>query len=546
MNNYWAVGANWGGNEDVSPEFLEKGIWYDGYAANGDEKNKHFLNQIKIGDFLLMKSSATKGTNHDITFTRLKGIGKIISKENYYSFKIEWYDIKELPTDFNYISYRKTIEPMRDDNMLKFAQQYINKIDEMEKIQKTIELLQANKNLILTGAPGTGKTYLAKQIVLQMLSAESEENEIFKEHHDFVQFHPSYDYTDFVEGLRPIKREGDMGIGFELKNGSFKSFCKRAITKSKSIDFDERYAQLIADLSENEKQLKTPIQKKQFKVTINRNNSCVAIPLDGKTKLIITKEDIRNYIENDIIRWYRPYLVSICDYFKENYHLSIKQQDDKPYVFVIDEINRGEISKIFGELFFSIDPGYRGVKGKVKTQYANIQSSETRFANELNDGDFYVPENVYIIGTMNDIDRSVESFDFAMRRRFAWKEITAEESKKMLDDEKAWTSIGKNIVKPNEEIIIELKKRMDNLNKAIIDEYDFSNTEYKDKNIKTNLTSAYQIGASYFLKYALYKDNNFDCLWNNHLKSLLFEYLRGIPDAETKLNALKEAYNSNS
>ena len=81
----------------------------------------------------------------------------------------------------------------------------------------------------------------------------------------------------------------------------------------------------------------------------------------------------------------------------------------KNYVFIIDEINRGEISKIFGELFFSIDPGYRGVAGTVQTQYQNL----------IEDGDiyengFYVPENVYIIGTMNDIDRSVDSMDFAI------------------------------------------------------------------------------------------------------------------------------------
>ena len=88
-------------------------------------------------------------------------------------------------------------------------------------------------------------------------------------------------------------------------------------------------------------------------------------------------------------------------------------------MFVIDEINRGEISKIFGELFFSIDPGYRGKKGSVKTQYANLYIDEE---------DLYVPENVYIIGSMNDIDRSVETFDFAMRRRFTWCEVTAAES----------------------------------------------------------------------------------------------------------------------
>ena len=90
---------------------------------------------------------------------------------------------------------------------------------------------------------------------------------------------------------------------------------------------------------------------------------------------------------------------------------------NKKYIFIIDEINRGEISKIFGELFFSIDPGYRGTKGMVKTQYQNMITEDS---DPFYEG-FYVPENVYIIGTMNDIDRSVESMDFAMRRRVAWE-----------------------------------------------------------------------------------------------------------------------------
>lgn len=194
----------------------------------------------------------------------------------------------------------------------------------MENIQSYIKLLKANKNLVLTGAPGTGKTFLAKEIAKAM-DAEVE----------FVQFHPSYDYTDFVEGLRPIKK-GDM-LGFERMDGAFKTFCKKGLLR-------------------------------------------------------LSKDSI--------------------------------------YVFIIDEINRGELSKIFGELFYAIDPGYRGEKGKVKTQYQNLINKDDVFA----DG-FFVPENVYILATMNDIDRSVESMDFALRRRFAWKEIKPEDRLEMLSEE---------------------------------------------------------------------------------------------------------------
>ena len=149
------------------------------------------------------------------------------------------------------------------------------------------DLLKANHNIILTGAPGTGKTYLSKRIAKDIAGDESRIG--------FVQFHPSYDYTDFVEGLRPVKTTDEEKNGgtivFERKDGVFKKFCKDAL-----------------------------------------------------------------------------------------------QAPDHKYVFIIDEINRGELSKVFGELFFSIDPGYRGEDGRVKTQYQNLVEKGDEFAEG-----FYVP-----------------------------------------------------------------------------------------------------------------------------------------------------------
>jgi len=185
---------------------------------------------------------------------------------------------------------------------------------------------------------------------------------------------------------------------------------------------------------------------------------------------------------------------------------------DLPFIFVIDEINRGEISKIFGELFFAIEPDYRGIDGKVQTQYANIQEGETVFDNELGQGWFYVPDNVYIIGTMNDIDRSVESFDFAMRRRFVWQEVTAKDSAVYMK------------LRP-ETIAI-----MERLNKAI--------SEIAD------LPSSYHIGGSYFLKKEGEEiiEPNYKELWYLRLEPLLKEYLRGMEKSERKLKKLEAAY----
>src|SRR5690606_31586701 len=150
--------------------------------------------------------------------------------------------------------------------------------------------------------------------------------------------------------------------------------------------------------------------------------SCVAIPkTEDATRMSITKQMLYDYIHFGKIRDWKSYTIPLANYFQEQYkYKPLIDNQNNNYVFVIDEINSGEISKIFVELFFSIDPSYRGLKGAVKTQYANMYED----TNET----FYIPENVYIIGSMNDIDRSVESFDFAMRRRFTWLEITAQES----------------------------------------------------------------------------------------------------------------------
>ncbi|MFB6456430.1 McrB family protein [Chitinophaga sp. Hz27] len=386
-----------------------------------------------------------------------------------------------------------------------------------------IDLLKANKNLILTGAPGTGKTYLAKQMAISLLFNKQHENEltadekqILEKHFCFVQFHPSYDYTDFVEGLRAENLNGQ--VTFNLHNGIFKDFCKRAIEKPVRDNFDEIYNKAINDILENDIRFATPAKKKEYKVQINSNKSFVAYPLEGEGGgITMTKEMIRDYVIYNKLKDWPSYVPAIGDYIKNNYRLDIASESNKeyPFIFVIDEINRGEISKIFGELFFSLDPGYRGKNGKVKTQYANIQTGETIFDDTLGQGWFYVPDNIYIIGTMNDIDRSVESMDFAMRRRFAWKEIKAVDRISMWDG---------TIDKWKREAF----QRMTSINQQI-------------EKIP-GLNASYHIGPAYFLPLKNY-EGNFNMLWDNHLRSVLAEYLRGLPNMESELDSLQTVYN---
>lgn len=395
---------------------------------------------------------------------------------------------------------------------------------ETSMLDKYTSLLKTNKNLILTGAPGTGKTYLAKAIA-KAINAEI----------GFVQFHPSYDYTDFVEGLRP-KNYGTGNVGFERKDGVFKEFCKRALQRIQISAFDRAYDELF-DAIKNSTVQTIPLKS-------GKQSTLLSVSQDGTIKWVSAKNDsvdVNSVSKPRLRRLFEVYnsiekLLNIGNVNEEirgiiggcntTYYWAILYEVLKRIgqksglcVFIIDEINRGEISKIFGELFFSIDPGYRGEKGKVNTQYQNMVPGGDVFKNG-----FYVPENVYIIGTMNDIDRSVESMDFAMRRRFAWQEVTAEESyANMIEDDPEFA-----LVKD------EIKARMFNLNKAIVE------TE--------GLDEAYQIGAAYFRKYLDYQDktNPFDCLWENHLKGLLFEYLRGNRRAKELLEKLHDAYNKKS
>lgn len=480
--------------------------------------------------------------------------------------------------------------------VIKVKTQTAEEIIMEEQMKEITELLENNHNIILHGAPGTGKTYLAKEIAIDLIfenendrklirkkEEEIQENEKemyqalnaqLNEQCGFVQFHQSYDYTDFVEGLRPVNGDGNQ-IGFERKDGIFKKFCEKAI-KSQIINevdnFEEKYNELLEMVGEKGLVEIPALRGSPFAISLQDNGNGFVLWLkNDKGEYKKTEWGFFNFEQCYNIYRGMPgiqskgqdnYRNAIVNYMRnnlklENYVAGKTSSELKPFIFIIDEINRGEMSKIFGELFYSIDPGYRGVKGKIKTQYANLQEGPNEFDLALginkNDvekdgkkdglnkgkyGHFFVPENVYIIGTMNDIDRSVESMDFAMRRRFAFKEIKAADSKVMFDNEEWRKNEGRKEI--SDEILGLIENRMDNLNAAILEE-------------KYHLGQAYQIGGAYFLKFAKYYtgDGNeaeaFKKLWDNHIAGVIKEYLRGIDDKnETLFKELEKAYQNDS
>lgn len=494
-----------------------------------------FTKEVKVGDIVVVFETKKEDGKQ---FHLLHGWGVFTSdcmldevNDNPMYRKVEWHlPFFDEPKKTNVTKHSLFFQGTND----KQAQQIkeLLNIDTEKKMEqkyaKYIELLNENHNLVLTGAPGTGKTFMAQEIAKEMGAITK-----------FVQFHPSYDYTDFVEGLRPVEKE-DGQMGFERKDGVFKEFCREAIKNlvdseksieslTKEMSWQEKLERFVEDAIDQGTKFKT-VNGSEFFITDMKSRTIVVHNEQNEktTQVTVNVDDILELLTNEvplkIVRDIRNYFnrkfgtqpdsyayvitKAVRDMKQKMPVVEANKVERKPFVFIIDEINRGEASKIFGELFFAIDPGYRGKKDNlVQTQYQNLVPETDVFAKG-----FYVPENVYILATMNDIDRSVESMDFAMRRRFTWKEVTPADTEAMLDTLSCASKA---------------KATMARLNKAIAE--------------TDGLGAAYQIGPSYFLKLEK-NGGNLDKLWEMNIEPLLKEYLRGFRKTSEILDKFKAAY----